>query len=535
MRTLSALMSVLALTACGPDLRVAEVIAPETACPGDDIGPLTSATVENLSDEDDAAGVFHVGWYLSDDAVFDPSDTLLVGGRDQVDGLIAGELLLVETDANQIPADAALGEQYLLVVVDELEDIDEANELNNVAASPITLTCDPVDPTAQIVAGGRQTCALSTAGAVRCWGSGEFGVLGYGNTDNIGDDERPATAGDVPLGAPATQLAAGYFHTCALLDTGNVRCWGRNDRGQLGYGNTDNIGDDETPDTVADVALGGRAIALTAGVSHTCALLDTGAIRCWGDGMFGQLGYGNTDPIGDDETPASAGDVPVGRLAVAIAAGEVQTCAVLDTGDVRCWGGELNGMLGTGSPVSFALGDDEAITSVPPVNVGGRVFDVTLGSGHTCALLDTGDVRCWGTADRLGYGGTSHIGDDEDPATAGDRSGGCPGGPDLGGRREHLCADCDGHGALLGVCGRQRPGVRKPVPPHHARRGPRSRRPGRRDRRRLRAHVRPLGGRRAVLGQPLRWAARVREPRPHRRQRDPGLGWLRERVVISAG
>src|SRR3954471_23525983 len=80
--------------------------------------------------------------------------------------------------------------------------------------------------------GGRHTCALLSNGAVRCWGYGLNGELGYGNSKDIGDNETPASAGDVNVGGPVQQLALGEFHTCALLTTGKVRCWGSNGTGQ---------------------------------------------------------------------------------------------------------------------------------------------------------------------------------------------------------------------------------------------------------------------------------------------------------------
>ena len=79
------------------------------------------------------------------------------------------------------------------------------------------------------------------------------GQLGYANEDDVGDDETPASAGDVDVGGVVTQLAAGDWHTCALLDTGAVRCWGSNENGELGYGAIGDVGDDETPASVGDV------------------------------------------------------------------------------------------------------------------------------------------------------------------------------------------------------------------------------------------------------------------------------------------
>jgi alpha-tubulin suppressor-like RCC1 family protein len=203
---------------------------------------------------------------------------------------------------------------------------------------------------------------------VRCWGASEFGQLGYGNTDTIGDDETPASAGDVPLGAPALHIGAGIYHTCAVLTTRAVRCWGRNDSGQLGYGNTDTIGDDETPASEGDVDLGGPlASALSAGFTHTCTLLRDGHVRCWGSGFWGRLGYGNTNSIGDDETPASVGDVFLGGTAIQIAAGDAHNCALLAGGNVRCWGANDAGQLGYGN--TDRIGDDETPASAGPVQL----------------------------------------------------------------------------------------------------------------------------------------------------------------------
>ncbi len=90
---------------------------------------------------------------------------------------------------------------------------------------------------------------------MRCWGGGENGELGYGSTEDIGDDETPADAGDVLIGGKAARIAVGFLHACAILETGTVRCWGRASPGSLGYGNTHDIGDDEPPASAGDVKL----------------------------------------------------------------------------------------------------------------------------------------------------------------------------------------------------------------------------------------------------------------------------------------
>ncbi len=273
---------------------------------------------------------------------------------------------------------------------------------------------------AQVVAAGHHSCALSGAGAVRCWGYSHVGQIGYGTTDNVGDDETPASVGDVNVGGTVVQLAAGDVHTCALLDTGAVRCWGTGWYGRLGYGNTNDIGDDEKPAVAGDVDVGGTVVQLSGGYHHTCALLDTGGVRCWGYGRYGSLGYGNTQNVGDDEPPAVVGDVPIGYAVAQVSAGYWHTCALLTTGAVRCWGWGADGQLGYGNTED--IGDNELPSSAGNVPVGGTVVQLAGGYYHTCALLDTGAVRCWGRGDygALGYGSTQDIGDDETPASAGD-------------------------------------------------------------------------------------------------------------------
>ncbi|MCA1683785.1 MAG: hypothetical protein LC708_01455, partial [Actinobacteria bacterium] len=309
---------------------------------------------------------------------------------------------------------------------------------------------------------------------MRCWGYGASGQLGYGTTDSVGDDETPASVGPVNLGGHAVRaLAAGDYHSCALLDDGTVRCWGFGGDGRLGYGNTNNVLD---PGSVGPVDLGGdTATAITAGAAHTCAILDDGSVRCWGfggnglpTGGFGRLGYGNTSNVGDTptRTPGSVGPVNlgVGRTAVAISAGGAHTCAILDDHSVRCWGLGASGQLGYGSTDNVG----ETATTTPdtagPVNLGaGRTaVAISAGGSHTCAVLDDGGVRCWGEggAGQLGYGNTANVG--ATPTTTPDTAGPV----NLGAGRtalaisagdQHTCAILDDHSVRcwgLGASGR---------------------------------------------------------------------------------
>ncbi|HEX6274209.1 MAG TPA: hypothetical protein VFZ53_14310, partial [Polyangiaceae bacterium] len=269
----------------------------------------------------------------------------------------------------------------------------------------------------EVVAGWYQTCARLEAGNVRCFGrGGDWGLLGYGNTDDVGDDETPTAVGDVNVGGPARSLSAGPNHTCAVLTDGALRCWGRNGDFQLGRpGGT--VGDDEAPASVPAIEVGEAVLDVATGFAHTCAVITGNRVRCWGNGYAGRLGYGNTRTIGDDETPASAGDVDVGGPVRALVAGAVHTCALLMDRTVRCWGSGETGVLGYGN--TQTIGDDETPASAGPVDVGGRVAELAAGDFATCARLVDGNLRCWGSGERgeLGHGDTTTIGDDETPAS----------------------------------------------------------------------------------------------------------------------
>jgi uncharacterized repeat protein (TIGR01451 family) len=295
------------------------------------------------------------------------------------------------------------------------------NILTPAAAPPVDL--GPGRTARAITAGASHTCAILDDGSVRCWGNGAAGRLGYGNATPVGDDETPGQVGPVNLGPGRTAraIAAGEFHTCAILDDSRLLCWGFNASGQLGYGGTGDVGDNETPGQVGPVNVGGRGVvAVSGGTGHTCAILDDGTVHCWGFGANGRLGYGSTADV-PSAAAAPAVNLGAGRTASAIAAGDAHNCAILDDGAVRCWGFGGSGRLGYGNTTS--IGDTETPDAAGPVNLGpGRsARALTAGFSHSCAALDDGTLRCWGFggSGRLGYGNELSVGDDETPASAG--------------------------------------------------------------------------------------------------------------------
>jgi len=266
---------------------------------------------------------------------------------------------------------------------------------------------DLSEPVAQLSLGYDHSCALHTNGTVRCWGLGSTGRLGHGDTSDIGDDEAPGSLDPIDLGGNAVQISAGTSHTCALLDDAQVRCWGRNNRGQLGMGMGENVGDNEAPGSLPPVNLGDNALQVSCGHEYSCALLDTGEVRCWGHNNIGQLGRGNTDDLGLDQNPAAQPPVSLPEDADLVACGRNHCCVRLVTGDMMCWGEGGSGRLGYGNTTDY--GDDETLEAVPPVIPPSPIVQLTANGLHTCALLEDDSLRCWGEADRgrLGLGDNS--------------------------------------------------------------------------------------------------------------------------------
>ncbi len=274
-----------------------------------------------------------------------------------------------------------------------------------------------------IRSGGSHVCARTeNPGDVICWGSGTRGALGTGNQIDVGDDELPSMLSPISLGADTSLLSTGNSHSCILDTAGRVRCWGAAFQGQLGYGNEEDIGDNELPEVAGTVDIGATASQLTTGVSHTCVVLSDGRVRCWGSNNGGQLGLGSLATIGDDERPDTTTPLNFGVDAVKVAAGQSFTCALFENGTVRCWGQGSLGKLGRGDGSDDSIGDDEPVINVEPVDLGGALaVDISAGANHTCVLLDTHEVLCWGrnSSGEVGNGETDPVGDDETPGEVG--------------------------------------------------------------------------------------------------------------------
>lgn len=309
---------------------------------------------------------------------------------------------------------------------------------DNLAAVPLPSNRTPL----AIYSGGiSRTCVLLSGGGLWCFGSGQAGALGTGDVANRGD--APNQLGDnlpeVSLGVNRTVISAdaGDSFTCCLLDNGTVKCFGWGNLGRLGIGDQLDRGDGpgEMGDLLPPVNLGATAVAVKLGVGwhHTCAILNDGSIKCWGENYKGQLGQGDTAlrghrsaDMGDALPPVLLG---TGRRAVDCALGGYgtgsthrgNTCVILDTGGLKCFGSAYAGGLGTGDTLDRGDQPNELGDQLPEVELGTNrtVVQVVAGGWRVCVILDDGSLKCFGVGRHgLGYGDTADRGDD--PGEMGD-------------------------------------------------------------------------------------------------------------------
>lgn len=252
-----------------------------------------------------------------------------------------------------------------------------ANDDGQLGDGTMSATTVPVDVSGltsgvtAIASGANHTCAVTAAGAVKCWGLNEQSQLGV----------AIVTASPVPvevsgLARGAIAVAAGGHHTCALMGGGGVKCWGANGSGQLGDGTTTTI---HVPVDVTSLTSGVSRVV--GGGEHSCALISAGGVKCWGAGAYGQLGNG---VFVDSSVPVDVTGLASG--VVAVTAGGGLTCALTTGGGVKCWG-------------SDGLGNGSSDASPVPVDVTGLASGVTAiaaGGIHACALVGDGGPKCWG-------------------------------------------------------------------------------------------------------------------------------------------
>jgi alpha-tubulin suppressor-like RCC1 family protein len=218
-----------------------------------------------------------------------------------------------------------------------------------------------------ISAGAAKTCAIVSGGTIACWGR-----------DTFGSSVTPTPSVTIVPGlSNVTALAVGAVHSCALVADGTVRCWGYNESGQIGNGvRTSSI----SPVAVLGIA---GATTVAVGESHSCATLSGGSAKCWGFDNFGQLGSGTGLAVYNSPSPVAS----LSNVAL-VASGQWHSCALLQAGTVKCWGQNVHGGLGNGTGLDSDIPVD--VTGLSGVT------SISLGRSDSCALLADKTVSCWG-------------------------------------------------------------------------------------------------------------------------------------------
>lgn len=231
--------------------------------------------------------------------------------------------------------------------------------------------------TVALAAGDSHVCAIRTDSLTYCWGNNVDGQLGNNTNTNA---SAPVV---LSFSGTPVEVGAGYAHSCRRYATGEVDCWGNNSAGQLGTGGSPF----ELEPAAAQID---DAVSIRLGGHHTCAVTDSGGVRCWGLNTHGQVGDGT-----NTNRNAPVGVTGLGAGVVAVATGANHSCALLTSGAIYCWGSNVIGQLGDGTTTSSNL---PVPVAAPAVSDAGAVkfTEIVAGAYHTCALTDTGRVYCWG-------------------------------------------------------------------------------------------------------------------------------------------
>eukprot|EP01083_Nonionella_stella_P121898 366407_1 len=306
------------------------------------------------------------------------------------------------------------------------DNVTRGNEPNEMGDDLLEINLGSSFTPMNIMTGLYHTCALSTTNKIKCWGLNRRGELGHGDSDHRGihPNQMGDSLLEVDLGSSFVPIQiVGCTHTCALSTTNKIKCWGPNSFGELGYGDTDHRGanPNEMGDSLLEIDLGPGfiPIQIDVGLYCTCALSITNQVKCFGGNSQGQLGYGDTNSRG--KVPNEVNDtllvIDFGSnfIPMQIATGYRHTCALSTTNRVKCWGQGNFGQLGYGDNVTRGDGPNEMGDNLREVDLGSSFIPkhIMAGAWRTCAFSTTNTLKCWGlnNVGELGYGDTNPRGD----------------------------------------------------------------------------------------------------------------------------
>src|SRR5690554_4237755 len=403
--TLFLLSTLLLLTACGADdSSPASIVYDE----GEDI----EISADMIAKSRLALGYNHSCFITADNG------SVMCWGDNKQGQLGNGKRIEPETDGEPTFEDGENAEEF------------KENLFSHTPVAVVNYDNNPVIDAIEISASENHTCALLTAGNVKCWGSNSNGQLG---NSQLSGKKTSSTAVDVNVAdlQGVKAISVGNTYSCALLEAGDIKCWGKIPSGfsannlleltnkkpsQLAtasahacvvtednqvqcWGDSSKLGHSESEAT--EVTGIDNALFVSSKGSHSCALLNNGRVRCWGSNLRGQIGNGDGGSVTSTVTIPSKNVINLSQV-VSLSSGENYNCAVTQLGQVKCWGNNDNGQLGFTSTGSYKQ------QFYPQVAASGisTAEEVSVSQNHSCARLKNDDVYCWGKNDRgqLGNG-----------------------------------------------------------------------------------------------------------------------------------
>src|SRR5690554_4759037 len=407
--TLFLLSTLLLLTACGADdSSPASIVYDE----GEDI----EISADMIAKSRLALGYNHSCFITADNG------SVMCWGDNKQGQLGNGKRIEPETDGEPTFEDGENAEEF------------KENLFSHTPVAVVNYDNNPVIDAIEISASENHTCALLTAGNVKCWGSNSNGQLG---NSQLSGKKTSSTAVDVNVAdlQGVKAISVGNTYSCALLEAGDIKCWGKIPSGfsannlleltnkkpsQLAtasahacvvtednqvqcWGDSSKLGHIESEAT--KVTGIDNALLVSSKGSHSCALLNNGRVRCWGENLRGQIGNG------DGGSASSTVKVPTKNViqlsqVISLSSGEHYNCAVTRLGQVKCWGSNQHGQLGYISPNNSQPQAFFPESTVAMPTAKDKAKEVSVSQGHSCARLENDDIYCWGKNDlgQLGNG-----------------------------------------------------------------------------------------------------------------------------------
>lgn len=287
-----------------------------------------------------------------------------------------------------------------------------SGDYHQAGQAPHTISLSSAGQLVAFDVGPSNACALLNDGSVRCFGDNSHGQLGLGHTQKVSAPATFTSLSPVLLGTSfsATKIAVGEMHACAIAQNGQLKCWGSGAYGRTGLEESINRGitasqmGDNLP--FVNLGTGQTASSVSAGYYYTCVILQSGQLKCFGDNISGQLGLEHNSDVGyaaghmgDNLAAVNLG---TGRSAVSVSCGYTHTCAILDDQSVKCWGATYSDRTDGKTP-GYDVGTmgDNLNPLVFPGNEG--MATLFGGTHNNCALSVSGAPNCWNSNS---YGGT---------------------------------------------------------------------------------------------------------------------------------